>query len=115
MIFGLLLVSCEQKQGADNVDTNASQEQQDPIRNSQTYKSYVTAHADYQSCIDQRSKLTDQLIANQITREEFDETIKKNTRTCQLKKQLVNLYWRVLESEYDNITSDYNLMPQEQN
>ena len=104
----LFFISCEQQSEKSTVEQS---DNQDPIRSSQTYKSYVIAHAEYKSCVNQRAELTDKLTSNQISREEFDKNIGTNTRVCQLKKQVVDLYWRVLDEEFDNITSDYNLMP----
>jgi len=111
LVLFALMISCDQNQQAE---TETTTDNGDPIRTSQTYKSYVIAHAEYNNCVDTRSELTQKLLDNKISREEFDKRIGTNTRVCQLKKQVVDLYWRVLESEFDNITSDYNLMPKKE-
>lgn len=105
-----VMMACQQPSDNNSNDADALQEQsEDYIRTSQTYKNYVLAHADYDTCVNSNAKLTKQLTNGEITREKFDEAVKRNSKVCRLKKQVVDLYWRVLQEEFDAITTDYQL------
>ena len=83
----------------------------DPIKDSKAYKEYVEAYNDYQSCKQERPALTTAYMNKELSADEFQKKLVTNTTTCQLKRQVFNTRWRILEAEFDKeqLTLEYKL------
>lgn len=83
----------------------------DPIKDSKAYIEYVEAYNDYLSCKQERPALTTAYMNKELSADEFQKKLVANTTTCQLKKQVFNTRWRILEAEFDKeqLTLEYKL------
>lgn len=99
-----LLASCNQ--GEKEVTTSSD----DPIKSSDIYKNYVKAYNDYASCKMERPQLTTDFMDKKITQEEFASALERNNKTCNIKKEIFNKYYQLLEAEYDKAAVEHKIM-----
>jgi hypothetical protein len=98
------IASCNQGQN-EAADLN-----DDPIKNAEIYKNYVKAYNDYVYCKMERPQLTTDYMDNKITQEEFAAALERNNKTCNIKKEIFNKYYQLLEAEYDKAAVEYKIM-----
>ncbi len=105
-LFLILLViavaSCKQQETQNDTTT-------DTIRSSATYKEYVTAYNDYQSCKEERPSITKAYMNKELTAPEFEKALEKNAKSCALKKQIFDTRWQLLQNEYDKLSEEYKI------
>ncbi|WP_438969340.1 hypothetical protein [Nonlabens sp.] len=82
----------------------------DPIKSSDIYKSYVKAYNDYASCKMERPQLTTDFMDNKISQEEFAKALERNNKSCNIKKEIFNKYYQLLEAEYDKAAVEHKIM-----
>ncbi len=102
--IAVIVMSCQQS-------VQQAPETGDPIKDSKEYKEYVEAYNDYLSCKQERPALTTAYMNKELSADDFQKRLEKNTKTCQLKKQIFNSRWRILEASFDKeqLTLDYKL------
>lgn len=91
----ILLTSCNQPAEKEVVNTV------NPVTSSETYKKYVAAYNDYASCKMERPQLTNDFMEKKITSEEFTAALEKNAKSCNIKKEIFNKYYQLLEAEFE--------------
>ncbi|WP_213522071.1 hypothetical protein [Nonlabens sp.] len=82
----------------------------DPITSSDMYKKYVIAYNDYASCKMERPQLTTDFMDQKITSEEFAAALERNNKTCNIKKEIFNKYYQLLEAEFDKAAVAHKIM-----
>lgn len=82
----------------------------DPIKSSDIYKNYVKAYNDYASCKMQRPQLTTDFMDKKITQEEFATALERNNKSCNIKKEIFNKYYQLLEAEYEKAAAEYKIV-----
>jgi hypothetical protein len=104
LLFCAVIVGCQNNQSTDNELTT------DSISNSKEYKEYVQAYNEYQACKKERPALTTAYINKEITAAEFEKKLETNTKLCNLKQQVYNTRWRILQALYEKeLTEEYQL------
>jgi hypothetical protein len=101
----LIAFSCEKA-------ANESDKQEvvlDKVKSSQTYREYVDAYNDYLSCKQSRPQLTQDFTDGKITGDEFREALTKNGKVCNIKKDIFNRYYRLLQAEFDKEAEAYEI------
>jgi hypothetical protein len=81
----------------------------DPIKSSEIYKNYVNAYNDYASCKMERPQLTTDFMDKKITQEEFATALERNNKSCNIKKEIFNKYYQLLEAEYDKAAIEHKI------
>lgn len=102
--IAVMVMSCQQS-------TQQAPKTGDAIKDSKAYVEYVEAYNDYQSCKHERPALTQAYMNKEIGADDFQTRLEKNTKVCQLKKQVFNTRWKILEAQFDKnkLSQDYRL------
>ncbi len=95
LICFIVLTSCSNTTEKKVANSN------DPVKSSETYKKYVAAYNDYASCKMERPQLTNDFMEKKITSEEFTAALEKNAKSCNIKKEIFNKYYQLLEAEFE--------------
>ncbi|PPK92734.1 hypothetical protein LY01_02819 [Nonlabens xylanidelens] len=98
-----LFTSCNTTPSDSQNDT------QDPIKSSETYKLYVQAYNNYAACKQERPQLTKDFMDKKITQEEFSTALESNGKLCNIKKEIYNKYYQLLEAEFDKAAEAYEI------
>jgi hypothetical protein len=101
-LSSIAFVSCEK------VEQQQEQKAEvlDKVKSSDTYKKYVEAYNDYLACKQRRPQLTQEFMDKKITQEEFTDQIQRSGRVCNIKKDIYNRYYRLLEAEFDRAVAE---------
>ena len=101
----LLVASCNQSK-----DTETENEVViDEISASDTYQKYVESYEDYKSCKQERPQWTQDYMDKKISADEFREGLQTNTRVCNLKKNIFDQYYRLLQAEFGAEANTYKI------
>lgn len=100
----LLLFSCKNEQQLEKEQVII-----DEVSASETYQKYVAAYEDYQSCKQERPQLTQDFMEKKITGDEFRERLKINGKACNIKKDIFNRYYRLLQAEFEKEAAAYEI------
>lgn len=100
----VLFASCKQTPSETATTTG------DPITSSDVYKKYVIAYNDYASCKMERPQLTTDFMDQKITQEEFATALERNNKTCNIKKEIFNKYYQLLEAQFDKAAVAHKIM-----
>jgi hypothetical protein len=100
----LLLAAC------NNTPSEPINTSKDPIKNSDIYKNYVNAYNDYAACKMERPQLTTDFMDNKITKEEFATALERNNKTCNIKREIFNKYYQLLEAQFDKAAIEHKIM-----
>ena len=103
-VFCLSLFSCNQQEAEKKEDVVL-----DKVASSDTYEKYVAAYNDYKSCKEERPQLTQDYMDKKITAEEFREQLKVNGKACNIKRDIYNRYYRLLQAEFDKEAEAYKI------
>ena len=107
-LFCLSLFSCQQQETEKKEEVVL-----DKVASSDTYKKYVAAYEDYQSCKQERPQLTQDYMDKKITAEDFRERLKVNGKACNIKRDIYNRYYRLLQAEFDKEAEAYQINEEE--
>ncbi|OUS21228.1 hypothetical protein A9Q93_01235 [Nonlabens dokdonensis] len=100
-----LLTSCNQQSEKNVINSK------DPVLSSEVYKNYVAAYNDYASCKMERPQLTNDFMEKKMTSEEFTAALEKNAKSCNIKKEIFNKYYQLLEAEFEKtIAAKHKIM-----
>jgi len=106
IVLVVLMASCtEQKQ-----DNAATATDQNEITSSEVYKKYEIAYKDYASCKQERPQLTQDFMDNKIDDKEFAAALERNAKSCNIKREIFNKYYQLLEAEYDKAAVEFKIM-----
>ncbi|WP_124980899.1 hypothetical protein [Nonlabens xiamenensis] len=105
LILITLIASCNSP-----AEDSSSAQPQNVITSSVTYKKYEEAHKDYVSCKMERPQLTQDYIDGKMEQAEFATALERNNRSCNIKKEIFNKYYQLLEAEYDKAAEEYKII-----
>lgn len=106
LLLSVTLASCNKN---PNSDSKPDEVFIDKISASDTYQNYVSAYNDYKACKEARPKLTQDYMAEKITADEFKDAITRNTKVCNIKKDIFDRYYRLLQAEFDQEAAVYKI------
>ncbi len=96
-VASITLTSCEKIENQQAVKAEVV----DKVKASETYAKYVEAYNDYLACKQRRPQLTQEFMDKKITQEEFSDELTRSGKVCNIKKDIYNRYYRLLEAEFD--------------
>ncbi|MGB5983210.1 MAG: hypothetical protein WBG46_13800 [Nonlabens sp.] len=99
-----LFISCNNQEQSEKEEVVL-----DKVASSDTYEKYVAAYQDYKSCKEERPQLTQDYMEEKITADEFKNKLSINNKACNIKKDIYNRYYRLLQAEFDKEAAAYEI------
>lgn len=108
-----MVISCDDNSTATPAGSTVQDEALNAVTSSETYKKYITAYNDYASCKQARPQLTQDFMDKKIDQKEFSDALTRNGKVCNIKKDIYNRYYRLLEAEFDKAAEEYKIAEDE--